>query len=112
MRVWNVPARIHAETSDWLIDARTSQRPVAAGAPIDRYATPRGAKSLKSSGPAACDEVVSRFTSPENGVPVKKLVARFAALSKARPKIDAGAPSGIPWSTAAPAKQTPQPPSL
>jgi hypothetical protein len=33
---------------------------------------PRGAKSLKSSGAvAACDEVVSRLTSPENGVAVK-----------------------------------------
>jgi hypothetical protein len=35
MRDVNDPATIHAETSDWLIDARTSQRPDAAGAPID-----------------------------------------------------------------------------
>ena len=47
---------------------------------------PRGAKSLKSSGAvAACDEVVSRLTSPENGVAVKKLAATLAALSNARP---------------------------
>ena len=35
MRDVNDPATIQAETSDWLIDARTSQRPDAAGAPID-----------------------------------------------------------------------------
>ena len=35
MRDVNEPAIIQADTSDWLIDARTSQRPDAAGAPID-----------------------------------------------------------------------------
>src|SRR6476646_5256088 len=101
MRVWNVPATIHAETSDWLIEARTSQRPFAAGAPIERYAMPRGAKSLKNRGAlAACDEVVSRLTSPENGVAVKTLAATLAALSKARPKMEAGS-SGIGWVAAA-----------
>src|SRR4026209_1780541 len=54
-------------------------------------------KSSNSSAPSPSAEVVRKFTSPENGVPVKK----DAALSKARPKIDPAPPGGTGCSAAA-----------
>src|SRR6266545_5374766 len=104
----------HAETSDWLIDARTSQRPDAAGAPIDMYATPRGTKSLNRSGPAPSADVVRKLTSPENGVAVKNdaaMLAMPAALSKARPKME-GFPGGNGCSDTASAIETTSPSCL
>src|SRR5262245_30511712 len=89
------------------MDARTSQRPDAAGAPIERYATRLGEKSPKRNGPAAWDEVVSRFTSPENAVSVKKLVAMLAALSNARPRIEGVSPPGRSGSADASVTATP-----
>src|SRR5918996_1549103 len=102
MRDANEPATIHADTSDWLIDARTSHRPDAAGAPIDMYATPRGTPSPNANAPGPNADVVRKFTSPENGVAVKNDAAMFAALSKARPKSDPAGASG----------PVPRPPSL
>ena len=71
-RAMYAPETIHDATSPWVSAARTFQSPTPAGAPIARYATPLGARSpVNNSAALSNTPVVSRFSSPLNGNPVK-----------------------------------------
>src|SRR3954447_3107193 len=63
----NDPATIHDDRSPWLIAARIAQSPAPVGAPMARYATPRGRVSPENRRPGANALVVKRLTSPVNG---------------------------------------------
>src|SRR3954464_2796468 len=71
----NEPATIQEDRSPWLIPAFIAHWPPAAGAPMERYAIPRGNAFPENSSPGANALLVRKFTSPLYGNSANKALA-------------------------------------